>query len=269
MNIEVDPEWWKTMFDEFYLLTDARSVCDDEITRREVDLICQLLPIRPIHKIADLCGGQGRHSLELCRRGFTGCTLVDYSHFLLKRAGVQARQHNYPMNFVLADVRNTGFASDIFDHVLIMGNSLGYLPHSSADREILIEAIRVLRPGGRILIDLADAEAVRNKFKPEAWHEIDEDMLVCRRRELKADTVSVRELVVSRKKGLIRDRSYAIRFYESEQISELLGRVGFKGVRLIKDFTAYRARADYGFMNQRMIATGEKRREPRSRVSRE
>ena len=59
MTIEVDPEWWKTMFDEFYLLTDARSVCDDEITRREVDLICQLLPIRSTHRILDLCGGHG------------------------------------------------------------------------------------------------------------------------------------------------------------------------------------------------------------------
>jgi D-alanine-D-alanine ligase len=40
MSIKVDPDWWKTLFDEVYLLTDARSVCDARITRREVDLIC-------------------------------------------------------------------------------------------------------------------------------------------------------------------------------------------------------------------------------------
>jgi hypothetical protein len=38
MTIDVDPEWWKTMFDESYLLSDARSVCDDEVTQREVNL---------------------------------------------------------------------------------------------------------------------------------------------------------------------------------------------------------------------------------------
>ncbi len=69
MTIQVDPDWWKTLFDDIYLLTDARSVCDEEITRREVDLICELLPIRPDHKILDLCGGHGRHSLELAARG--------------------------------------------------------------------------------------------------------------------------------------------------------------------------------------------------------
>ena len=45
MSMKVDPDWWKTMFNEVYLLTDARSVCDEDITRREVDLICELLPI--------------------------------------------------------------------------------------------------------------------------------------------------------------------------------------------------------------------------------
>ena len=39
MAINVDPEWWKTLFDEIYLKTDARSVCDNEISSREVDLI--------------------------------------------------------------------------------------------------------------------------------------------------------------------------------------------------------------------------------------
>ncbi len=257
MSIEVDPEWWKTLFDEFYLLTDARSVCNDEITRREVELICRLLPIRSGHRILDLCGGHGRHSLELIRRGFTRCTLVDYSGFLLNRAGSLAKQYNYPLTCILADARNTGLAPRTFDHAIIMGNSLGYLSDSSADRDILIEVKRVLCPGGRVLIDLADGEAVKNKFKPEAWHEIGEDILVCRRRELKADTVSVRELVLSKTRGLVRDRTYSIRFYGAGKISELLNRTGFKGVKIITDFSPHGEQGDYGFMNYRMIATGQ------------
>ncbi len=258
MTIDVDPEWWKTMFDESYLLSDARSVCDDEVTQREVDLICQLLPIHFTHRILDLCGGHGRHSLELSRRGFTRCTLVDYSEFLLNRAGLQARQNNYPMDFILADAQSTGLASQTFDHALIMGNSLGYLPEPSADRRILIEAKRVLRDRGWLLIDLADGEAVRNNLKPEAWHEFGEDILVCRRRELKDDTVSVREMVLSKKRGLISDRTYSIRFYDSRRISALLGQVGYEGVRIITDFSPYREQGDYGFMNLRMIAIGRK-----------
>jgi hypothetical protein len=29
MTIQVDDNWWKDLFDEVYLITDARSVCDD------------------------------------------------------------------------------------------------------------------------------------------------------------------------------------------------------------------------------------------------
>ena len=37
--VEVNPEWWKTLFDDVYIITDARSVCDEELTCREVDFI--------------------------------------------------------------------------------------------------------------------------------------------------------------------------------------------------------------------------------------
>ena len=40
MAIVVDPDWWKKLFDEVYLITDARSVCDKVLTCREVDVIC-------------------------------------------------------------------------------------------------------------------------------------------------------------------------------------------------------------------------------------
>ena len=39
MKIEVDENWWKDLFDKIYLLTDARSVCDEELTLREVDFL--------------------------------------------------------------------------------------------------------------------------------------------------------------------------------------------------------------------------------------
>ena len=42
-NSPVDPEWWKYIFDEIYLLTDARSICNKEITRAEADLMEQPL----------------------------------------------------------------------------------------------------------------------------------------------------------------------------------------------------------------------------------
>ena len=47
MSFDVNPDWWKSLFDDIYLLTDARSVDDAEVTRREIDVICNLLPLQP------------------------------------------------------------------------------------------------------------------------------------------------------------------------------------------------------------------------------
>jgi D-alanine-D-alanine ligase len=258
MKIRVNGDWWKTMFDETYLLTDARSVCDDDITRREVDLICKLLPIRPDHEILDLCGGHGRHSLELSARGFTGCTLVDYSSCLIDRARGHAAALDYQMECVQSDARDTGLPSESFDHVLVMGNSLGYISKPAADLQILAEAKRVLRSGGWLLLDVTDGSAVRASFNPSAWHEIDTDIVVCRQREMKGNTLHAREIVLSKEKGLIRDRGYAIRLYTPETIQTILDQAGFHKTRVQTDFSPHQSNGDYGFMNCRMVALGQK-----------
>ena len=147
MTIPVDTDWWKHIFDEVYLLTDARSVCDAEITRREVDVICDILPLDTEHHILDLCGGHGRHSMELCERGFRRCTVLDYSEVLLQRARRSAREKDYVLGVVKADARDTGLAADAFDCVMVMGNSMGYIQEAEADGHILAEARRLLRPG--------------------------------------------------------------------------------------------------------------------------
>ena len=258
MTIEVNPDWWKSIFDEVYLKTDARSVCDEEITRREIDLVLELLPIEPDHRILDLCGGHGRHSLELCARGYTACTVLDYSKALIGCAKTRADECNYPLQFVCCDVRSTGLPSDRFDHALIMGNSLGYIQSAGADRQILTESLRVLRPGGRLLVDVTDGAKIKKTFSPRSWHEIETDLVVCRRRELEGDKIVAREMVISKASGLIRDENYAVRLYDARSLGELFTGAGFEQVEVQTDFSPHRAKGDYGFMNARMIATGRK-----------
>jgi D-alanine-D-alanine ligase len=256
--MKTDPDWWKTIFDDVYLVTDARSVCDQNITRREVDLICELLPIRPEHKVLDLCGGHGRHSLELCARGITQCTLLDYSQYLIDHARTCAAGYDYPIDCIQADARSTELPAESFDHVLILGNSLGYIQEPEADRQILTEANRLLRLGGWLLTDVADGAAVKESFNPIAWHEIGTDIVVCRERNLEKNTLYTREMVVSKEKGLIRDCTYAIRLYESQSLGVLLEETGFQRVNVHTDFSPHQRMGDYGFMNRRMLGVGQK-----------
>lgn len=258
MGIQVDPAWWKTLFDEVYLLTDARSVCDRQITRREVDLICRLLPIQDSHKILDLCGGHGRHCLELSRRGYTACTLLDYSEKLISIARTNASKNDLKMEFICGDARRMDIPPASYEHVIIMGNSLGYVQQDGADAKIISEAFRVLRTGGWILVDVADGEAVRSSFSPNAWHEIGEGLVVCRQREIQEPFICAREVVLSKSDGLIRDQSYAIRLYDAAALSDLLEESGFTRINIHTEFSPHAADGDYGFMNNRMIAIGQK-----------
>jgi len=257
-NLDIPSDWWKTLFDEIYLITDARSVCNEEITSREVDLICALLPIRAHDHILDLCGGHGRHSLEFCARGFSCCTLVDYSACLLKTAQKKALSCNYSMGCIRSDARKAGLCSDYYHHVLILGNSLGYLTEKDADKEILTEAWRILRPKGWALVDITNGDHVKKRMTPMAWHEIAPEYVVCRERHLVENTLRAREVVLSKKKGLIRDRNYAIHLYSPASVKALMEEAGFGNIQVHTDFSPHCQPGDYGFMNCRMVVTGQK-----------
>jgi D-alanine-D-alanine ligase len=264
--MQVDSEWWKTCFDDIYLLTDARSVCDPEITKREVDVVCTLLELHPGERILDLCGGQGRHSIELLVRGYTSCTLLDYSRYLIEDAARTARGMGKDLRCVQADARCTGLSSASFDHVLILGNSLGYGGEPDFDLRILDEARRLLRRGGDILVDVVDGSSLEHTFNPHAWHEIGDDIIVCRHREIAGGRVNAREIVLDKNKGLLRDHTYSIKIYRAPQLKDLLQRSGFSDVRIHTRHTPHGKSGDYGCMKNRMIGIGYRGGDGQERV---
>jgi D-alanine-D-alanine ligase len=122
----------------------------------------------------------------------------------------------------------------------------------------LTEAFRVLHPGGWILVDVADGQAVLSSFKPNAWHEIGEETIVCRQREIQGEVVCAREIVLSKTDGLIRDQTYSIRLYDAASLLVLMESAGFTRITAHTDFSPHEADGDYGFMNNRLIVTGQK-----------
>jgi D-alanine-D-alanine ligase len=214
--------------------------------------------LQPDDTILDLCGGHGRHSLELCARGFTGCTLLDYSTCLIEKARSTAAANQYPLTAIESDARSTALPSDSFDHIFIMGNSLGYIMDPTGDREIFIEARRLLKKRGRLLVDVADGNAVRSGFRPNAWHQIGSEFIVCRERELNGDMVSAREVVLSKSDGLLRDETYAIRLFDADSLTSLLRESGFSVDAVHENGIEGKPDEDLGFMNNRLVVTASK-----------
>jgi len=258
--IVVDPEWWKTLFDEVYLVTDARIVCNPPLTKREVDVVEHTLRLRPSDRILDLCGGQGRHALELARRGYQRLTVLDYATFLMHRGRREAAEAGLTVAFCRADARAVPLRSASIDVVLLMANSFGYFVDASDDRRVLAEAARVLSPGGRFLLDITDDAFIRQHFLTESWHEETEDLVVCWKRELVDDVIRVREMVLSKTTGMVRDRTYAERLYAPERLRRLLQEAGFTHPTVQRNAFVYDAEdgTDYGIATHRIVVTATK-----------
>jgi D-alanine-D-alanine ligase len=256
---DIDQDWWKQLFDDVYLKTDARTVCDDVLTCREVDFIEGILKLEKPWPILDLCGGQGRHSLELCRRGYEDITVLDYSEYLIEHGKEKAREEGLSTIFVRGDGRHTGLPSDKYKVILVLASSFGYFIEEDQNEQMLRESFRLLMPGGILLLDIPNRTHVMENFNPQSWHEAEGDMVVCRDRRMEGEVIYCRELVVSKADGLIRDQMYCTRLYGSENIKNLLVSAGFSDVELQKDFTSHEKAGNHGLMTNRLIVIAHKR----------
>jgi D-alanine-D-alanine ligase len=248
----VPPDWWRTLFDEVYLHTDARSVQDAELTCREVDALLRTLKLDPEGAVLDLCGGHGRHALELARRGFRRVAVLDFSGPLVALGQKEARSQGLPVAFIRADARAIPVGGGAFRAVLLLANSLGYGADLQHELAIISEAWRVLGPGGRLLIELSDPEFVRTHLPPTSWHEASGDLVVCRQRWLERNFLTCRELVLSRERGLVRDCTYRVRLFDEDELKGLLEQAGFSRLEIRGGRHPYPAAGDYGSLSRRL-----------------
>jgi SAM-dependent methyltransferase len=146
-----DRDWWRHFFES----PDAFELGmfpDEAETDIEVAGLVSMLDLRARERVADICCGAGRHLVRLAARGLcmVGFDLsemmLDLSREAIADAGVRA-----PL--VRGDMRRLPFRSGSFDVVLNLFNSFGYLPTDRDDEQALQEMARLLRPGGRLLLD--------------------------------------------------------------------------------------------------------------------
>ena len=260
INLEehVYTDWWRRIFNSIYLKTDADVVEDSEITRKEVNLFIEAVSLSPDDKILDLCCGQGRHSLELARRNMKNIYALDRSHYLIQKAKIQTKKEGLGIQFREGDARKLPYSSDFFDAVLILGNSFGYFETVQDDIKVLKEIFRVLKPWGRLLIDVADGEFLAAHYEPRSWEWIDKKYFVCRERSLSADghRLISREIVNHVDRGVIVDQFYGERLYTEDELSQLLKNSGFNDIVFHGKISSNSQRnQDLGMMKQRIIVS--------------
>ena len=126
-------DWWRTLFNSVYLKTDGDVVENDDNTSRDIDLLTHTVGLDINDRILDLCCGQGRHSLELARRGFRHVTGVDRSRYLIRLAKKRARNMGLNVSFHEGDARKIRLPEGSMHTVFLFGNSFGYFEAEDDD----------------------------------------------------------------------------------------------------------------------------------------
>src|SRR5207244_8231032 len=145
-----------------------RKAVSPEQTLREVDFLEETFG--PKTRLLDVPCGNGRHSVELARRGCK-VTGVDLSREFVEEAKVAAKAAGVGARFVLGDMRRLRWNSE-FDGAFCMGNSFGYLEF--ADMIAFVGGLsRALKPAGRFVIETGSAaESLLPAFKEREWYQI-------------------------------------------------------------------------------------------------
>ena len=260
LEAHLPAEWWRKLFNAMYVKTDGDVVENSENTRREVDFIMSAAAIQPHSTILDLCCGQGRHCIELARRGFKNVNGVDRSRYLVRLAKKRAQSEGLQVIFKEGDARNPRLPESTFDCVAIMGNSFGYFSNKKDDEKVLTMVGKILRPSGQIVLDITDGAHMAEHFDRRSWEWIDEHHFVCRERSISqdGDRLISREVIVHDESGVIADQFYAERLYTRDGITRLLEKCGFRNVRHHGHAEAQSDRdQDLGMMARRILLTAD------------
>lgn len=208
-------------FSDFYLRVHA-SAPDEQA---EALAAARLAKVAAGETLLDVGCGFGRHAVPLARAGFR-VTGVDRSRPLLDEARRRAGGERWP-KFTRADYRELPFADGTFDAALNLF-SLGY----DEDARVVAETRRVLKPGGRLVLETTHRDHVVRTWEDTAWRLVGEGRMLLERRTFDpVDGVTQTTQILIEADGTRESRTLTARVYTASELVALLHAAGFDEVK--------------------------------------
>jgi ubiquinone/menaquinone biosynthesis C-methylase UbiE len=223
---------WDKIFDELYLRTYANIIPDDAAPA-QAEAVVRFAGLEPGADVLDCPCGYGRHSIEFARLGLH-VVGADRSEVLLGESKRRAGEGEWP-RWVQADYRELPFDDASFDCVTNLFSSLGYWGEDG-DRQALREFRRVLRPGGKLVVETMHRDRLMAIYVPRHWHDLPDGSLMVEERKIdyvKGTTVVRHELVDASGRNAA---DYELRVYTVTELVALAREAGFENVRCYGDF---------------------------------
>lgn len=216
---------FEQVFDEDYLYFYEPLLTDG--SDPEAQSIWALLELAPGAEVLDLACGHGRIANRLAAQG-ARVTGLDATPMFLERARADAAERGVEVDYVHGDMRSLPFAERRFDHVLSWFTSFGYFD-DDANRQVLHEAHRVLRPGGKLLIETNNLSELLPRWLPFVVTERDGDFCIDRPRFDPATGRATTERVTIRG-GTVRRFTFSVRMFIPAELGDWLRQAGFAAV---------------------------------------
>ena len=132
-------------------------------TREDAEALASVLRLRGQDRVLDVGCGHGRHAVALAQRGVR-VVGVDFASALLSRATDLAASLGVEVDWVRADMRRLPIRSASMNAVVSL-DAFGFFDSDGENEAALREVRRVLAPGGRVLLKVANAEPMVADFR--------------------------------------------------------------------------------------------------------
>jgi ubiquinone/menaquinone biosynthesis C-methylase UbiE len=221
-------ETWDAFFSDFYLRAFSEDVRNDAAEAQALAAV-RLARCPEGGDVLDAPCGFGRHSIPLARAGYR-VVGADRSSVLLDEARRRAGGERWP-KWVNADYRDLPQQDECFDVALNLFSSLGYLGDEE-DTRALAELRRVLRPGGRLVIETMHRDLLISRWSEQDWRLLGEGRLLLEQRTFDPATgVAQMTQTLVPSNGPRESMTTSLRVYSATELLAMVERAGFSEVR--------------------------------------
>ena len=175
MKSHLQQQWFETFFQgpavDFWT-----RVMTPALTAADVDFLEKTFYVKPGARLLDVPCGNGRHSIELARRGYR-LTSIDLSDEFLAAARAEL-----DADWRKGDMRALQLEPSTFDGAFCFGNSFGYLDHAGVE-SFLSALASSLKPGAKLVIETSmTAESILPTLVQKRWHRFGDLMILSENR---------------------------------------------------------------------------------------
>jgi len=220
--------WFETFFQgpavDFWTraMTPALTLADVDFLEKTFDV---KHPSQEGARLLDVPCGNGRHSIELARRGYR-VTGIDLSQEFLAAARAEL-----DADWRFGDMRTLELEASAFDGAFCFGNSFGYLDYGGV-AAFMGALSTALKPGAKLVIETGVcAESILPTLLQKRWHRLGDLMILSENRyDAAASRLDIDYTFV--RGGTIETRPASSYVFTAAEHGRMLGQAGFEVVAL-------------------------------------